>query len=678
MDGCNTQGRHLTGREIRETQHKPTLCFSEPSDGTRKRGQLGPAWPWSATATALLTLLLAQACGEEASESHQGPQQLALRPVLLDGTIVAGGELQFHVEGAELIVPGAARVRLDGQLDGGDFDHTFNASFAETDQLLVTVSWNDLGLFVPSGDGIFEGNIKVVIDDKLSALRGTGDIDNALLEIVSSLEPRVVLSGNVDVYLNDIVHFGARGLLRPSEGTTGLELTGRFRADSGVSRDIEELLPVSLGEGRHDAVVGFPPGLFGIEPGGFQGSATAINLHTLGGEVRSSREDVQITLHPTVIQGFDPPSASRGQIVRMEGKGFIPPDTAASRSMFVLVEGDFFATTGAVLPLTGDTALHLSPERIHTHQSADLILRTEVIAQPSGLRELTGLAAMPGVMRGTMTPVIVDQFSTVTGTPWSGEFQIRPTRQFVFIKFLPGFGESLVDFGLRNVEPEIRARILAVVARDYDGFNIVFSDARPTDFAEYSIIEVGGKDPNGAGLLGLDNTAGKDTGNIRLDDVVGGENADSGELGYFVYGGVFIDSFKVFSPSLATEGNLGSPFFDQLFSPFMSELGGSAVEATEYPSGPRSEEIAEAIRVMGNLIGNTLSHEIGHSLGLAYFPEDLEGESELFHNVDDRANALMDAGTARPFEERAEVGGMGPQVFNEQNRDYLRSILGLP
>ena len=32
----------LSRREIGETQHKPTLCFSGVSDGTRKKGQLGP------------------------------------------------------------------------------------------------------------------------------------------------------------------------------------------------------------------------------------------------------------------------------------------------------------------------------------------------------------------------------------------------------------------------------------------------------------------------------------------------------------------------------------------------------------------------------------------------------------------------------------------------------------
>jgi hypothetical protein len=35
----------------------------------------------------------------------------------------------------------------------------------------------------------------------------------------------------------------------------------------------------------------------------------------------------------------------------------------------------------------------------------------------------------------------------------------------------------------------------------------------------------------------------------------------------------------------------------------------------------------------------------------------------------------MDSGAYRPFHERAELSGGGPEVFCQQNFDYLRSIL---
>ena len=84
------------------------------------------------------------------------------------------------------------------------------------------------------------------------------------------------------------------------------------------------------------------------------------------------------------------------------------------------------------------------------------------------------------------------------------------------------------------------------------------------------------------------------------------------------------------------------------------------------------------MRAMGSLIANTISHEIGHSLGLSFFEEDLETDSQQFHNEFDTPNAMMDAGRARPFEERAEIQGQGPAVFNQRNRAYLEEILPLP
>jgi hypothetical protein len=52
---------------------------------------------------------------------------------------------------------------------------------------------------------------------------------------------------------------------------------------------------------------------------------------------------------------------------------------------------------------------------------------------------------------------------------------------------------------------------------------------------------------------------------------------------------------------------------------------------------------------LGNLIGGTLSHEIGHSLGLA------NPFMEGFHNAGDAPNRIMDSGGNRPFVERAEL-----------------------
>lgn len=81
----------------------------------------------------------------------------------------------------------------------------------------------------------------------------------------------------------------------------------------------------------------------------------------------------------------------------------------------------------------------------------------------------------------------------------------------------------------------------------------------------------------------------------------------------------------------------------------------------------RPRQIACAIHALGTLVGSTISHELGHSLGLA----DPYGPS--IHNEGDQADRLMDAD--RPFEERAEIEGAGPSRFCADEYEYLRRIL---
>jgi hypothetical protein len=72
---------------------------------------------------------------------------------------------------------------------------------------------------------------------------------------------------------------------------------------------------------------------------------------------------------------------------------------------------------------------------------------------------------------------------------------------------------------------------------------------------------------------------------------------------------------------------------------------------------------------LANLIGTTISHEIGHSVGLA------NPDGGDFHHLSDAPNRLMDSGSSRSFEERAELAGSGPGQFCDEAYLYLRSIL---
>ena len=222
---------------------------------------------------------------------------------------------------------------------------------------------------------------------------------------------------------------------------------------------------------------------------------------------------------------------------------------------------------------------------------------------------------------------------------------------------------------MRNVEHLIRQRILDVARRDYTGINVEFRETRPTDFVEYAVIEIGGKDPNDRDLIGLDNTMGKDIGNVVFDDVVGGWNADSAEAGTAAFGGVFISSYLGFSPSLDEPMPLATELFDEIFGPFMPSLGGQKVEDGELPNGDRADQIGLAILSLANMIGNTLTHEMGHTMGLA------AGPAELFHNIEPQENQIMDAGIYRDFEERCELNGKGPAIWTVENRAYLERIL---
>ena len=250
----------------------------------------------------------------------------------------------------------------------------------------------------------------------------------------------------------------------------------------------------------------------------------------------------------------------------------------------------------------------------------------------------------------------------IDGTPSPLVFEVLPTRQVVHLKFLPAFTDSLRLFGLRNVSGPVKDRVFEVIRRDYAGFNLVVQAQAPTDFLEYSTVEIGGPDPNAQGLFGLDNTTGLDTCNTRLDDNLAGQNADSNGA----FGGVFVESFRQLSPRVG-DNPLASPIFDEIFDPVVNV----PVTSDEFPGGARDAVVERAIRTLGNLIGNTITHEIGHSLGLTRVPG-----CGQYHNPPG-PRQIMDCGADRPFAERAEVEPDSNGMWLEGNRIYLEQILPL-
>ncbi|MBN2495775.1 MAG: hypothetical protein JXR96_14375 [Deltaproteobacteria bacterium] len=466
------------------------------------------------------------------------------------------------------------------------------------------------------------------------------------------------------VYLGSEIHATGSGFLLEGEGSTELRLSGTFTPDEGepLTFDGSEKI-VLAGESRERLGGPLPAEGFGIHPGVFHGQVQAVNVHAGGQEIASAAmESVFVELGPTVLTRVEPAEASRGQWIDLYGRGFV----AGSARTVIRIVGTFTDSQMQVVNYPESDPLQIVPEVVSGEQ-----MRYVLRVVPDGHGGLTGLGAVPGMLRGEATPVVYFGADVQEGLQLPGvvSFQVLTQKQVVYLSYLPGFTDALRDFGLRNVESQIRDRIWEVIERDYQGINVEFRKVRPTDFVEYAVIEIGGLDPNGMGLMGLDNTMGKDTGNFYFDDVVGGMNADSREGGHYAFGGVFVSSYLAFSPKSEDPMPLASEVFDDVFGPFMESQGGQPVEAREYPDGERGPEIGLAIHALGSMIGNTVSHEIGHTLGLAHGPPD------LFHNIVPLDNQIMDAGLYREFEERAELNGKGPAAWTQDNRSYLLEIL---
>lgn len=182
-------------------------------------------------------------------------------------------------------------------------------------------------------------------------------------------------------------------------------------------------------------------------------------------------------------------------------------------------------------------------------------------------------------------------------------------------------------------------------------------------------MEIGGRDPNGRDLFGLDNTPTKDVGNLRLDELLGGRNAESADAGNLPFGGVFLASFLTLSPTHELPAIIADPRFDEIFGPFSPILNEDALPfiVGEVIDGPRGVQVMAAVDALANLVGSTITHEVGHALGLAAVDGDV-------HNPRDTDGGLMDRGADRSFAERAAIDGTPPARFQGVNRRYLESL----
>lgn len=605
-----------------------------------------------------------------------GLEGLALDKVA-PGTIIPGTKLV--IKGASFVDQqwGAATLRLTGDASGEQIDVKWPATFLDFNTMTIAIDGGKIDEV--GGDANFTGTARIDVVAESDGETYSTDVISVDLQFREVLEPSVTqLENGGVIFVNDRLMVGGDGfLLGGDEGVTVAQITGCFTpaTGGGCTPVDDQEIPLSPVDplDRTKAVFPFSPKIAGINPGEFRGSVTIINKQMAKAPQPGPSTDATYELVTSEIFSLDPPAASLGQYVFVKGGGFVGGEPGALTE--IELRGTFNLTGGNPAPVT----LTLIPEFVEGALVRYIVNTDDELGQSLDLRADTGL------FTGTATPIVSYGADRVRGVSRNVTLSIAPVKQVVHLDFLPTYVEGLRDFGLRAVEKRIRDRIIAVNKAAFAGVNIEFRTEPPTDFALYSRIELHGVDPNGNGLFGYDNSPGKDNGNLRLYDRLGGVNAVTQSDGYPGYGGVFVRSLMGFSkhPISGVSSVPGAdPLFDKLFDPFRPDQGNTPIRAADLagdievltdgsacPASGREGQISCAIFVMGNLVGGTLAHEIGHSLGLA------NPYMDGFHNAGDAPNRLMDSGGDRPFVERAELQGQGPGVFCDDEYSYLRTIL---
>lgn len=619
---------------------------------------------------ALLGSALLAACTDNVPDPDGAPPEPPTLQGLTAGIVVPGSTLSFVGSGFLTPPAGETSVRLLGTLDDDPVTLTFPIAELTGTALRLTVTQAALEAAGHGEGGVFAGDVEVVVRpaDREVTLQTFAPLS---FEHRPSLSPQLSELGPARVAPGAVLIAQGEGFISEGEGQSYLSLSGRFDDAYGGGWDLTEaILPLTSRVGRREGVFYLKPSMLSLAPGRFFGQATLRTTDLEGVERESEPVVVELVQEAPQVEAIDPAVVARGQTITLTGNGFLPNDPRARTATLITATGTFQSDLGGPPQvLEGPTAFRLMPQVWLDNGEIRATLQTQ---QHPETGELVGLGANAGTFTGTFVVSLFSGLDRVDTDPVPATLHVAPMTQKVWLNYRPGFSEGLALFGLQWAEPEIRARVLEVCRRDFDGFRVDFSETRPAGWAEYVTVDIGGRDPNNLGLFGLDNTLEKDDGNISLSERIGGLNAESAAAGILAYGGVFVESFLTLSPDHPTPAIIASPAFDKIFSPFSPALSAEAQSMSRAdlaPGAPREIIAREAIRVLGNLVGTTISHEVGHTLGLASVDGDV-------HNPVDTDGGLMDRGEFRSFEERAELAGEGPSRFLGANRAYLTRLLG--
>lgn len=511
---------------------------------------------------------------------------------------------------------------------------------------------------------------------EVTVIGGGGESDPYPMEIrlVSSLPVDLFAAPNGEVHKNDVQVVTGAGIIAPTEGELTARFVGTYSFDAGGSRSVDSSLPVSPLErfDRERGVVVLTTDIGGLMPGTFDGTIQLVSILASGERTESMAVASSLHFNPPELYTLSPMNASLGQIITVGGAGFLGGNERVDELTILRIEGRFTPQGGSPEPF-GPTEV---VPRWVSGSEVQLLIEPE-------MRSGTLISALFGHARGTFegmaTPVTSKGTEELQGTTVPFGFTLGALRQVICVRFLPGFYDSLVRFGLGAAAPEVEDAVRERMEGIYAAWNVDIRLEEPDDFTRngYSVVEVGGPDPNGSGLFGYDNTPGKDVGNLRLFDAIGGTNAETQADGYPGFGGVFVESFLYWSshPDLPGERPLGAPdadpLFDEAFDP-VREMAARRVEVEGGGDPDRAAAVRRAISALGSLIGETTSHEIGHSLGMAQ----PSGPATVYHNNFDGDGCIMDSGGDRPLGERLGLSGFAPTQFCGEHPAYLSEILG--
>jgi len=607
-------------------------------------------------------LVVAVGCGDDSGED---PEPTQVRPQIVEVRSsepqLPGTALALRVANRDALV---AAPRLALATAGESFDLVPRYSSPDAEwayELTATV-------FEAVGAGRHPVTLTLIGESPAGAPLQSDPFDYEL-DLVTDLSFAIDGAPSGSVFRNEPAVLSGSGFLEDAEGTMVARFEGDFTAEGGSATTVMAELPVTQAEpgDRSRGLLVLGTELGGALPGTFEGTVTL--EATLAGRLPMATEPFATTLRfqPPAIFSLEPGAAPLEHLVLVRGGGFLGGDP--EELTLVRLSGTFTD------PIGGSASI--DEELVFEFRDGET-LGWVLDAEPVGQRLVATLFGdSEGQFVGTMTPVTFAGDSELAGSMAPVTLDLTPITQVVWVRFLPGFYESLPRFGLAAsagaIEPLVAERIEAIFAP----WRVEVRLEQPTDVsaAGYTTVEIGGPDPNGLGLFGYDNTPGKDVGNLRLFDAIGGENAQTQEDGFPGYGGVFVESMLMWSshPEIPG-GDVGpepDPVFDEIFDPVRDE---PATAAEVGGSGARGPTVARAVNALASAIGETAAHELGHSFGLAA----PFGASTVFHNAGDREGCLMDTGSARPFGERAAQPGFAATEVCGESAIYLDGILGEP